>query len=101
MALGTQDYVNQFVTEKIGQWSLELKLLSSIAQTQSHAAFAAFTHGIANKWTFFSHTIPNIGHLLQPLDTIIRTELIPYLTGRPPPIDVTYDLSALSAKLEV
>lgn len=94
--LGTQDYVHQFVTEKVGQWSL---VLSSIAQTQPHSAFAAFTHGMGNKSTFLSHTIPNIGHLLQPPDTIIRTELISFLTRRPPPNNVTRDLFALPPRL--
>ena len=87
---------NQFVTEKAGQWLLELKLLSFMAQTQPHTTFAAFTHGMANKWTFLSYTITHIGHLLQPLDTIIRTELIPFLTRRLPPNNVTHDLFALT-----
>ena len=66
-----------------------------MAQTQPHTTFAAFTHGMANKWTFLSHTITHIGHLLQPLDTIIRTKLIPFLTRRLPPNNVTHDLFAL------
>ena len=31
--------------------------------------------------------IPNIGHMLQPIEGIIRTELAPALTRRPPPND--------------
>ena len=43
---------NQFVIENAGQWSLELKLLSFMAQTQPHTTFAAFTHGMAKMFSF-------------------------------------------------
>ena len=42
--LGSQEFVDQFITEKVNQWKEELKLLVDVAKTQPHAAFAAFTH---------------------------------------------------------
>ena len=32
-----------------------------------------------------THTIHGIGSLVQPLETMIRSKLIPVLTGQPPP----------------
>ncbi len=43
-ALGTPEYTKHFVSEKADQWCSELGLLSEIAVTQPHAAYAAFTH---------------------------------------------------------
>ena len=44
--------------------------------------------------------MPGIGPLnLSPLETIIRTKLIPALTGRPPPNETERELLALPARL--
>ena len=61
--------------------------LSEITKTQTHAAYAALTHGFASKWTFLSRTIDNICDLLQPLEDCLRQHLIPNLTGRSLPGD--------------
>ena len=45
------------------------------------------------------HTIRGISTLLQPLETTIRTKLIPALTGQPSPNDEVCDLLALPARL--
>ena len=49
--LGTPTYTDQFVAERVDQWSNEVRLLSAIATIQSHAAFVAFTHGLSSKWS--------------------------------------------------
>ncbi len=41
--------------------------------------------------------MPTIGQLLQPLDESIQTNLIPALTGRPPPNNLETILHALPA----
>ena len=98
-ALGTSDYSNHFVAEKVNTWSGELKLLSAIAKTQPHALYAALTHGLSSRWVFLSRTMPYISNHLQQLEGIIRTILIPSLTARPPPSDIECDLLALPARL--
>ena len=97
--LGTENYCQSFVMEKVEQWTKELELLSSIATSQPHAAYTAFTHGLMSKWSYFSRTTPNINSSLQPLETTIRTKLIPALTGRAPPNDTERELLALPARL--
>ena len=99
-ALGTTpSFTELFVKCKVEQWSEELLLLSSIAETNPQAAYAAFTHGLANKWTYLSRTMENIGPLLQPLDDIIRTKFIAAICGRPAPNDELRDLLALPCRL--
>ena len=99
VALGTPEYTNKFTSEKIDQWSSELRLLSEIAITQPHAAFAAFSHGFSSRWSYLSRTQPNISDLFLPLENIIRTVFIPTITGRPPPNDTDRDMFALPARL--
>ena len=41
----------------------------------------------------------SIGYHLKVLDDILRSDLIPNLTGRPPPNDVEMELMALPARL--
>ena len=97
--LGSPEYVSQYVSEKVQQWSKELKLLSAIAITKPHAAFAAYTHGLASKWSYLCRTTPFISPHLKVLEDVLRTEFIPNLTGRPPPNDVERKLLALPARL--
>ena len=79
--LGSKEFVDQFVSEKITQWSEELLLLADIAKSQPHAAYAAFTHGYVHKFSYLCRTVPDTEHSLQPLEDRIRSQLIPSLTG--------------------
>ncbi len=81
-AIGTEEFVTSHVQNKVGIWSKVLEKLTVVAETQPHAAHAAFTHGLSNKWLYL---IQGIGNLLEPLESTIRMKLIPTLTGQPPP----------------
>ena len=97
-ALGTEEYIQEFVTNKVQQWAGELEQLATITRSQPHAAHAAFTHGMISKGTYLTRTMPGIGPNLLPLETI-RIKLIPALTGRPPPNQTERDFVALPARL--
>ena len=90
---------SEFVTDKVKQWTNELKSLSNIATSQPHAAFAAYTHGMMSKWSYISRTIPDISNHLRSLEDTIRSDFIPSITGRPPPNDSVRNLLALPARL--
>ena len=63
-----------------------------VAQSQPHAAYSAFTKGLASRWVYVSRTVPDI---MQPLEDVICCVLIPALTGQAPPNDFEHDLFAL------
>ena len=67
------------MAEKIAQWVGEVSLLSAIAITQPHAAYAAFTHGLSSKWSYLSRILPNLSTDVCH-DVIIEPNLQP-LTG--------------------
>ena len=70
-AVGSVDFRDEFVSGKVQEWCKDILLLSEVALSQPHAAFAAYVHGQASKWSYISRTIPEIGHLLQPLEQVI------------------------------
>ena len=98
-AIGTNEFKKRHIMGKVQVWSDEINSLASIAHTQPHAVYAAFTHGFTSKWSYLSRTIPDIGPLLQPLEDLIRMKLLPTLTGRPPPNDFERELFGLPARL--
>ena len=97
--LGSREYVNRYAMNKITEWCGELNKLSLIAVTQPHAAYTAFTHGLANKWIHLSRTTPNLIYHFTALEEIIREKLIPALTGRDPPDDQLRELLSLPCRL--
>ena len=51
-AIGTKEYCDQFIEERVTKWCNELERLVHIAETEPHAAYAAFTHGLTSKWNY-------------------------------------------------
>ena len=98
-AIGSWEFVTSHVNSKVNEWLSSVKCLAAIARTQPHDAFSALTHGLTSKWIYLSRTTPDIGPLLKPLDDALRSDLLPALTGRPPPSDMEYALFALPARL--
>ena len=76
-AIGTDDFRAQYVGEKVEKWCNELIRLADFAKTQPQAAFAAFTHGILSKYTYFMRTIPGMEEFVKPLDEVIHQQLLP------------------------
>ena len=98
-AVGKDTFRTTYVQEKVAAWVRDVERLTHFASTQPHAAYAAFTHGLASKWTFIARTIPNIEYLFQPLEDTIRQRFLPVLTGQNSFSDNIRDLMALPARL--
>ena len=97
--VGKPEYIAEFVSLKAKEWANEIERLAEIADSQPHAAYGAITHSLAGKWSYLSHTTPDIGHLLEPVEHSIRTSLLPKLTGQHAPSDIQRCLFALPARL--
>ena len=70
-----------------------------IAATQPQAAYSALVKSIQNRWMYISRTTENIGYLLQPIEDILRHELIPAITGRQAISDAERRMFALPTRL--
>ena len=100
-AIGSWEFVTSHENSKVNEWLSSVKCLAAIARIQPHAAFSALTHGLTSKWIYLSHTTPDIGPLLKPLDDALRSDFLPALTGRPPPSNMEYALFACQQGLVV
>ena len=79
--IGTANFKQNYMREKINQLIQELSTLSKIAWYEPQAAYSCFITGFKHKPTYFMRTIPNIGKELKQLDDVVRTEFIPAITG--------------------
>ena len=73
--------------------------LATVARTHPQVAYAAFTHGIPSKWTYFMRTVEATQQLLQPLEDGIRQLLLQAITGKSDISDMEKGLIALPAHL--
>ena len=49
-ALGTGDFVDNFVAEKVAELQQELHTLAKIAEIQPQTSYCALVHGLSSKW---------------------------------------------------
>ena len=80
-AIGSMEYKDLYMEEKVEEWCGRMKSLSRIAKSQPQAAYSAYIHGEQHRYTYFLRTLPNITNILKPLDEIITNEFIPALFG--------------------
>ncbi len=93
-AISAQEYTESYIQNKIEQWATELKSLAMIASTNPMLPTQP-----SPIWTYLARTMPHISALLQPLEYIIRTDLLPAVTGSALPGDLERDLLALPVRL--
>ena len=81
-AIGSREYVEEYVNDKLTKWISEITALAEFAVTQPQASYAAYTFGLKHRWTYFLRTLPDIQDLLEPLESAISRVLIPAITDR-------------------
>ena len=80
-SIGSHEFKNSYIDDKVAKWKRNIERLAEIAQSQPHAAYAAFIHAEQHKYTYFLRTIPGISANLKPLDDAISDLFIPALFG--------------------
>ena len=80
--VGTQEYVNKELTNKVKVWCERVCLLSRVAVTQPQSAYSAFTHGLFSEWTYLFRTCQFEECQVQPLNDCLFNVFIPSLLGR-------------------
>ena len=81
-ALGSREYMEEYVNEKVSNWVNEVTKLAEFALSQPQASYAAYIFGLKHRWTYFLRTLPDIQDLLEPLEKAISQILIPAITDR-------------------
>ena len=81
-AIGEPVFLEQFFLDKVEEWKKEIEQLVTFPNTEPHAAFAALTHGLHDKYTYLLRTLPAPVDGLEDMDNAIVNRLLPSLTGR-------------------
>jgi hypothetical protein len=97
-AVGNSDFKENYVKLKVSNWIDAVKKLAGIATTQPHAAFAAFTQSLQGQWTFLTRAMPEVSHLFQPLEDVIRHDFLRALLRRDVN-DLERDMLSLPARM--
>ena len=85
--LGTPVSRARYTANLVESWMTELRQLIAMARTQPQAAYTVFCKCVTGRWTYHLRCLEFEPACLMPIDTIIRTELIPALTGHEVPDD--------------
>ena len=79
--VGRPEYREEYVKDLVKDCDNQLTIEPTIAKTKPQAAYSAFACGFKNKLNYFVRTISNIRHLLLPLESTIKNNFIPAVTG--------------------
>jgi hypothetical protein len=97
-AVGTVAFKQGYVKKKVDSWIQCVKTLATIATSEPHAAFSAYTHCLQSQWSFLCRSMPGNPLLFEPLEVAIRTVFIPALLRREVN-DLERDLISLPARM--
>ena len=78
---GSDSYKLEYVDELLKNWNSQLRMLSTVVESQPQAAYSVFLSGFKNKLCHFMRTIPDISNLLPPIEDTIWNRFIPAITG--------------------
>jgi hypothetical protein len=95
--VGSEDHKERYVSDKVSEWVKDVEELARIGKDEPQAAYSCFTKAVSQRWTYVQRTIPDIGHLFEPLEDAIRSSLIPAIVGRKIK-DVDRDIFALPVR---
>ena len=71
-AIGSQNFTNDYLRDKVEEWSNELSSLEAAAKTEPHLAHIALVKVIQSRWNFIMRTIPGSERHMQPLEAKLR-----------------------------
>ncbi len=71
-----------YIKNKVEKWVRDINKLSEFAAEEPQAALAAYTKGIAHRWSYVQRTVADTSELFKPLEDAIRKKLIPKLVGK-------------------
>ena len=78
-------YIHGHAHINVDCWVNEMEKLSNIAETQPHAAYAAYTHGLSSKWNYLLRITDwqenQLDDILASLEKSIQSRLFLHLQG--------------------
>ena len=97
--VGTSQFRDERIMEKINKWVEELHVLCETAKTEPQAAYACSLYEYKNKFNCYMRTVSGIDHLLRKADKVFLTDFIPAITGGNPITENERKLLSLAPRL--
>ena len=69
--IGSEAFEQQFLQQKLQDWISDIKKLSCIAESQPHAAYSGYCHGLSFRWNYFFRVSTSSPSLFQPQEDCI------------------------------
>ena len=98
-AIGSSEYRKIYANNLVENWVKQLSTLAGISKSYPQAAYIAFTAGFRHKFNYYLRTIKDISHMLQPVENVIRYQLIPNLCNGRQCTDEERKLFSLPVKM--
>jgi len=64
-AIGTAEFIERFIVDKVDNWISEVDTPSSIAISQPHAAYSCFTYSLISRRLYITRTVPRTSYFLK------------------------------------
>jgi hypothetical protein len=77
--IGTEAYMDSFVTELINEWTQELLDLTKICSYEPQVCYAAYVFGLSKRWLYIMRTTPRVANLFEGLESCISEKFLPTL----------------------
>lgn len=97
--IGSETFRKEYVEDIVAKWVKEITLISEIAVIEPQAAYTCYVSGYQHRFTYYLRTIPEISSLLRPVESVIRHQLLPAITGGHIVNDVERELMSLPPRL--
>ena len=93
--VGTKASEQLWVRGEVGRWSLGLTRLAAIARSSPQMTYAAVMHSFQHEWQYLQRVVSDCSDHFSPLETAIRTVLLPALFGGADPTEISPDLRSV------
>ena len=80
--IGTADFCDQYINDMVRCWDTWLKVVTGFASLQPQAAYAPYTHGRRDKWSYMSRACNITKDQFCRMEERIQRSLIPAISGR-------------------
>ena len=79
--IGCKELKGDYVGDKVAAWASVVSDLAKLAVKHPQSVYAGYTICLQNEWTYLCRTTPDIAHLMEPLERVLRNELLPAFLG--------------------
>ena len=79
--MGSAKEKEKWIKGKVERWVQDVRVMAGVAAKYPQAVYIGFVKCKQPEWQYAQRVVADIGHYFEPLEEVIRNELIPALLG--------------------